>query len=219
MRGLPFKAFCVRLSSHVLFVAETGLGVENAGKVFRRLLQSERPDAVVSLGYCGALTDETSVGDVIWASSVCLIDGQRVERLSLPDGTELLEALSLRVPLKSGTFLTMKEWRKKGELLPLVDPAMALPVCDMETFAIARLCRDHKLPFYGLRAVSDPAGKELGFDPGSVCDAEGTYRVWLALKLFLTRPRLLAQAMELRRTSNIASRSLGRAVAALLDML
>jgi len=219
MKGLPFKAYCVRLSSHVLFVAETGLGVENAGKVFLRLLQSARPDAAVSLGYCGALTHGPSVGDVIWASSVCLIDGQKVERLSLSDGSELLEALSLRAPVKSGTFLTMKEWRKKGELLPLVDPGMALPVCDMETFAIARLCRDHKLPFYGLRAVSDPAGKELGFDPRSVCGSEGTYRVRLALKLFLTRPRLVAQAMELRRTSKIASRNLGRAVAALLDML
>jgi nucleoside phosphorylase len=219
MRGFPFTAFSIRLSSHVLFVAETGLGVENAGKVFLRLLRSERPDAVVSLGYCGALTDESSVGDVIWASSVCLIDGQKVERLSLPDGSELLEALALRVPIRPGTFLTMKEWRKKGDLLPLVDPGMALPVCDMETFAIARLCRDHKLPFYGLRAVSDPAGKELGFDPRSVCDSEGAYRVWLALELFLTRPRLLTRAMELRRTSKIASRNLGRAVAALLDML
>jgi len=219
IKGLPFKAFCVRLSSHVLFVAETGLGVENAGKVFLSLLRSGRPDAAVSLGYCGALTHESSVGDVIWASSVYLIDGQNVERLSLPDSTGLLEALSLRVPIRSGTFLTMKDWRKKGELLPLLDPGMALPVCDMETFAIARLCRDQKLPFYGLRAVSDPAGKDLGFDPRSVCDSGGTYRLGLALKLFLTRPRLMAQAMELRRTSKIASRNLSGAVAALLDML
>lgn len=219
IKNLPFKAFCLRLPSHTLIVAETGLGIENAGQVFLRLLASERPDGVISLGYCGALSDDASVGDVIWASSICLIDGQKVEKLSLPDNSRLLQALSLRIPIRAGTFFTMREWRKKGEILPLVPPDAALPVCDMETFRIARLCQDRKLPFYALRAVSDPVGKDLGFDPGSVCDLKGMYRLSRALKLFLTRPRLIAQAAELRRTSKMASRNLSRALAALLQML
>ena len=219
IEGLPFKAVRASLSPHTLIVAETGLGVENAGRVFLRLLASETPDAVISAGYCGALSHDAAVGDVIWAESICFIDSQNPEALSLPDGSGLLKALSLRAPVRAGTFLTMAEWRKKGEVLPLVTPDMALPVCDMETFPIARLCRDRGLPFYGLRAVSDLAGKDLGFDPRSVCDAKGVYRLSRALRLFLTKPSLIAQAAELRRTSKTASRNLSQALAALLEIL
>ena len=94
IHGLPFRAFCVRHPSHTLTVAETGLGIENAARVFLRMLQAGRFDAVISLGYCGALSRDASVGDLIWASKIRLIEGERVEALSLPDDRKLLETLS-----------------------------------------------------------------------------------------------------------------------------
>ncbi len=120
-------------------MAETGVGIENATRVFLRMLQAGRFDAVISLGYCGALSHDASVGDLIWASRVHLIEGERVETLTLPDDRKLLETLSLRLPIRAGTFLTLKEWMKKRELVRFVSPGMTLPVCDMETFGLARL--------------------------------------------------------------------------------
>jgi hypothetical protein len=89
----------------------------------------------------------------------------------------------------------------------------------METFGLARLSLDHKLPFFAVRAVSDGADLDLAFNPRSVCDSEGTYRLTRALRLFLTRPRLLAHALALRRNSKIASHNLARATSALLQIL
>lgn len=217
--GLPFKAFCIRHPSHEITMVETGMGVGNAARVLLHRLQTDRPDEVLSLGYCGALSSDASVGDVVWASSVCLIDGQKIETLSLPDKRELLEKLSLRFPVRAGTFITMKEWMTKRDIAPFVIPETMLPVCDMETFGLARLCDSHKLPFLALRAVSDDADTDLLFDPWSVCDKNGMYSAALAAKLVVTRPHLLSHAIKLYRNSKIASSNLAQAVSALVQVL
>ncbi len=219
IHGLPFRAHSVRLPAHTLTICETGMGVENAGRVFQHMLQAGTFDAAVSLGYCGALSHDASVGDLVWASKVRLIEGERSETLVLPDNGKLLETLSLSLPLRAGTFLTLKEWMKKRELRRFVDPGMTLPVCEMETFELARLSLRHNLTFFAVRAVSDASDVDLPFDPWRVCDSTGTYRPGRAFRLFLTRPRLLRHAMALRRDSSVASRSLAQAVSALLRVL
>ena len=165
IHGLAFRAFCVRHPSHTLTVAETGLGIENAARVFLRVLQAGTFDAVISLGYCGALSRDASVGDLVWASKIGLIEGQRVETLTLPDDRRLLETLSSRLPIRAGTFLTLKGWMKKQDVRRFVAPDMTLPVCEMETFALARLALHHKLPFFAVRAVSDGPDLDIAFDP------------------------------------------------------
>ena len=40
---------------------------------------------------------------------------------------------------------------------------MTLPVCDMETFELARLSLERKLPFIAVRAVSDEAARRACF--------------------------------------------------------
>lgn len=217
--GLPFKAFSVHHPSHTLTVAETGMGYDNAMRVFLRLLQVERPDAVISLGYCGALSHDALIGDLIWASMVCLIEGQRVDALSLPDDLNLLQRLSLSLPIRPGTFFTMKDWMKKHELANFIAPHTQLPVCDMETFGLARLSISHQLPFIAIRAVTDGADMDLPSGIMNVCDKDGVYRLSLALKFFLARPHLIPHAIELGHTSRIASHSLSRAVSTLLQLI
>lgn len=219
VNGFPFTAFRVSHPSHKLTMVETGMGVGNAARVLLHLLQADVPDAVLSFGYCGALSPEASVGDVVWASNVCLIEGQKFETLSLPDNRELFEKLSSCFPVRTGTFITMKEWMKKRDIAPFVAPGMMLPVCDMETFGLAQLCDSRKLPFLALRAVSDDAGTDLLFDPWSVCDRNGIYSAARATRLFLARPHLISHAIKLQRNAKIASSSLAQAVSALIRLM
>jgi len=219
IHGLPFKAFCVDHPSHEITMAETGMGVENATGVFLHLLQTDKPDAVLSIGYCGALSPEASVGDVVLASSVCLIEGQNVETLSLPDNRELFGKLASRFPVRAGTFITMKKWMKKRDIAPYVARGMMSPVCDLETFGVAQICRSRALPFFALRAVSDGADTEIFFDPWDVCDKNGKYSAARAMRCFLTRPHLLSHVIELYRSSKIASSNLAQAVSALIQLM
>ncbi|HOE16163.1 MAG TPA: hypothetical protein PLX02_01945 [Syntrophorhabdaceae bacterium] len=219
IHGLPFKAFRVDHPSHEITMAETGMGVENAARVFLRLLQTDKPDVVLSIGYCGALSPDTSVGDVVWASSICLIDKQKIEMLSLPGSRELFDNLSARSPVRAGTFITMKEWMKKRDIVPFVASNMMFPVCDMETSGVAQICCSRALPFFALRAVSDGADTEIFFDPWDVCDKSGKYSAPRAMRFFLLRPHLISHAIKLQRNAKIASSNLAQAVAALLQSL
>ena len=219
IEGLPFRAYLLDHPTHELIMVETGLGVGNAERAFLRMLDNDLPDAVISLGYCGALDSQVSVGDVISSSNCCLIDGKSLESLSLPGRLNLAGKFPPRPPVRAGTFITVREWMKKGDIVPFVNSEMVLPVCDMETYAIARLCREHDLPFLAVRAVTDGADLDLPFNPWRVCDDKGTYRTSRALRLFLSRPHLLVHGIELMKNSRTASRNLARAVNALLRAL
>jgi hypothetical protein len=216
---LPFRAFHARHLSHELTVTVTGVGIENARRAFNRMVQTGRPDGVISLGYCGSLCREAVVGDLVFASTVSLVDHGGLETIRLPDPGYLLKSLSSRLPLRAGAFLTLKEWMRKERLTPLLPTGMPLPVCEMETFGLAQLSLQHGLPFFAIRAVSDGAGEDLPFDPREVCDASGTYRLSRTLSLFLCRPHLLAHAVKLHRASKRASRCLALAAEGLLRIL
>jgi len=215
----PFGTFSLDHPRHELIMVETGLGVGNAERAFLRVIGRGLPDAVISLGYCGALDPQVSVADVIAASSYCLVEGQRLESLSLPGRLDLAGKFPPHASPRAGTFITMKEWMKKRDVLTFVDSRMALPVCDMETYALARLCVAREFPFLGVRAVSDGAGQDLSFNPWAVCDDKGNYRTMRALRLFLSRPRLLSHGIALLMNSRAASRNLGRVVSTLLETL
>ena len=219
VNAYPFRAFLVHQPTHLITVAETGLGIDNARRVLLHLVQREAPDGVISIGYCGALTADVSVGEVILASRICGIEGGKIENISLSDDTDIYGRLSSHLALRAGTFLTMKEWIRKRDLVPLLTRDMLVPVCDMETYGLALLCRERTIPFIGLRAVSDGADQDIAFDPWSVCDTSGTYRLTRAAKLFLGRPHLLTHARDLHRNARIASRNLAHAINSLLHLL
>jgi adenosylhomocysteine nucleosidase len=195
------------------------MGMDNAARVFEDATEISRPDAVISLGYCGGLLPGVDVGDLVWASAVFLIDASKTEALPLPGHDMVFDRLSSSVPIRRGTFFTLGRWMTKAEILTRVPEGTDLPVCDMETYAIARLALERRLPFFALRAVSDDCCDEVGFDPLAVCDASGTFSLSRSLLFFGSRPHLVARAMKLGRGSAVASRSISRATEVLLQML
>jgi adenosylhomocysteine nucleosidase len=217
--GLPFRAFRFRHPAHTVLAAETGVGVESAGRVFLRIIEAEKVDAAVSLGYCGALSPDADIGDLVWASRVCLVRNGRLEVLPMSDPDKLLEVVSGSLPIRPGTFFTLAGPMKKREIAPLVPAGTPLPVCDMETFALAQHSAAAGLPFFAVRSVSDRYDEDIAFDPRAVCDRFGTYRPHLAIRLLLSRPGLLPAALRLSKGSRIASRSLAQALDALLRAL
>ncbi|OPY67462.1 MAG: 5'-methylthioadenosine/S-adenosylhomocysteine nucleosidase [Syntrophorhabdaceae bacterium PtaU1.Bin034] len=216
---LPPGSFRVRHGGHEITIAETGMGVERAARLYDLIVPRITPDMIISLGYCGALAEGIGVGDLVKASSVYLINGNKIERSPLPDSGRLGAAFSSGLPIRDAAFLTLARWMKKREILPLVPPDAPLPVCDMETFPLAKLSLENGIPFLAIRSVSDVAAEDFAFSPADVCDKSGRYSVRRALGLFLFRPRLLPHALKLRKSSGRASASLARAIDALLRIM
>ena len=219
LSGLPFRTLRFRHPAHTVLPVETGVGVESAGRVFLRIIESEKVDGAVSIGYCGALTPDADIGDLLWASRVCLVRCGRLETLSLSDPGGLLASLSRSLPIRPAVFFTLPEPMKKREVVPLVPAGTPLPVCDMETFALAQHSAAAGLPFFAIRSVSDRHDEDIPFDPRAVCNASGIYSPYRAARLFISRPGLLPAALRLGRSSKRASRSLAQALDALLKAL
>lgn len=177
------------------------------------------PDLVVSCGYAGALTDELHVGDVLLASVVQSVGNNAVEAAALPDPAGLRRAMASSSGAHDGTLVTMAAWVKKSELLRLIGDIRTPAACDMETYALAGLCRERHIPLLSLRAISDGAHDEVPFDPACLCNAAGQYGVLRSARFFAAHPRFLPDVLKLRRASAMATRNLTAALDHLLRLL
>lgn len=219
LRDFPFRAFSCRHPSHRITVVETGVGTKSAGRVFNHVLSKISADLIVSLGYGGALNEETSIGDLLWASRVGLIADSTIKERDVPDPLDLFSKISLLVPIRQGTVFTMEKWMKKAEIVHLMPHQVGFSVCDMETFTLADPSIRDDVPFFSIRSVSDRLETELRFHPHAVCDPSGMFSLPRAVRLFLVKPHLLGHAAQLLRNSNTASRSLAGAITSLLRIL
>jgi nucleoside phosphorylase len=194
------------------------MGSHNAEAAFEHVLGKYRPDFMISVGFGGALYDSATVGDLIYASRFFLI-GEKVEDAVELSGTvRIFGRLSGMVTMREGTILTLQRWMKKSEIKKAL-PRLPLPVCDMETFPLAKLSMREGLPFFAIRSITDRADEEIPLELLDVSDESGQYKLSRALRLILSRPKLISEIAKLGRNSRIASNSLWHAVKTLVETL
>ncbi len=215
----PCGSFRATYLSVDISIAETGIGMAAAARNAASVIDAVNPDLVISCGYAGALTRELHVGDILLASAVQCVTDNSVDAAPLPDPAGLRQAMASSFDAHDGTLITMGAWRKKSELLRLIPGIRTPAACDMETYALACLCREKHMPLLSMRAISDGAHDEVPFDPSRLCAASGRYDALRSARFFLTHPRLLPGLRELRRASALATRNLTAAVEHLLHLL
>ena len=70
---------------------------------------------------------------------------------------------------------------------------------DLESAAVGRLAREAGLPFFALRAVCDPAGREVPAELWACLTEAGRVRPAVLIRAVLNRPRLIRDLLRLRR--------------------
>lgn len=96
--------------------------------------------------------------------------------------------------------------------------ADSVSIMDMESYAAARFCHEHGIPFLGLRTVSDGLWDEIDFDPIFICDGRGHVSIPLVLLSVMRSPRLIKSYYRSWKRSRTAARSLGSVLAGLLAL-
>ena len=76
---------------------------------------------------------------------------------------------------------------------------------DMESLAVAQVCRDTKTKFLAVRVVSDDLSADLPAEILSVVGSTGTMRVGAALGSIWKRPGSLKDMWKLRETAHAAA--------------
>lgn len=138
-------------------IVETGIGRVAAARAAADLIVLHKPAWVVSAGFAGALVDGLPRGDLLMADTV--IDKHDSE-LSVGFKIEP-HILQQNRRLHVGRLITVDEVvRTEADKRALGKKYNAV-ACDMETAAIAEVCRQEKTRFLSVRVISDAVDDQL----------------------------------------------------------
>jgi adenosylhomocysteine nucleosidase len=218
--GAPGRARFCGPSWLTVLVLETGVGPRAALPAVEWLLSGPvfgnvpyRPKVVLSAGFCGALQDSLALGDVILATEVRDEEGNCWPTTwpgELPPG-------EWQPPLHRGGLLCTSSLVAGTEAKRDLGRRHGCLAVDMESAAVARLCRQRGVPFGCVKAVSDEQGTPLS--PRLVSLLSGGRVSLLRTSVAVaTAPSLAGELWQLARHTEKAGRQLGKALGELLTL-
>ena len=153
-------------------VIKSGIGKADAARAATEFILTEHPDCIINSGCAGGVGKGLHVCDIVVGSQTAYHDVwcgegnlpgqvQGLPQRFDADPALLRAALSLQTaqPVRSGLictgdqFLTMPE--DDARVRGIYPDALA---CDMESAAIAQVCRHYGVPFLSFRMISDVHG-------------------------------------------------------------
>jgi adenosylhomocysteine nucleosidase len=215
----PFPLFSAEWLSNEVVVAVSGMGSTNAETALEYVCDRYRPEFVLSLGFGGALYEGARIGEIVWSGKFFLIREKVEEALESPGSGAAVHKVHGDLGMREGSIFTVEKWTAKSEIKKFLTQGISFPVCDMETFFLAKPSLKRGLPFLAVRAVTDLADEDVPPEFISVSDETGTYRLSRALKLILSRPKLLKNVVTMGRNSGVASSNLSKFVKEFVEVI
>jgi adenosylhomocysteine nucleosidase len=204
------------LGDRRIAVVLAGAGRARAAKAAEALITGHAPQWVLSAGFAGGLDARLRRYDLLLADHVLDMGGNQWTIDMQTDPAALAAAPHVHV----GRLLTADHVvRTPDEKQSLGRQYHALAV-DMETFAVAEVCRRHRARFLAVRVVNDPADEELPHDVEHLlAQRSGAARLGAALGAIWRRPASLKDMMKLKEHALVASDRLAKFLAGLFEQL
>jgi adenosylhomocysteine nucleosidase len=171
---------------------------------------------IVSAGFCGGVSPELQVGDVVVATELTVVSEKGLDDVPVEitafsrDFVASQAAEGRRV--FGGLFASTPVIMHKKQLAALLPAAAPYPVVEMESAAIALVAVENGIPFSAIRTVSDPFEEELTFSLDEFCDDRMRIRILRVLLTVARKPRIIPQLLRLAGNSRVAAASLSQAV-------
>jgi adenosylhomocysteine nucleosidase len=197
-----------RLGHQDLVFLEAGVGTDNATERLSKFLEKERADFVLGAGMAGALSPQLGVGDLVIVERVIgpsplltLPQLCSLAKLVRPDG----------VDIHLGTAVTTNEFiceasRKRSLAAAL--GAGEVGCVDMESWAVATVCTERRIPFLIVRSISDLFEEDLPLDFNRCRNSHGDLDMLKLGSATLRRPSSLKGLWQLRGRSILCSQRL-----------
>jgi adenosylhomocysteine nucleosidase len=142
-------------------ILHTGIGAKNCNARLEILLHKTRPNLVISSGFAGAVSGDLHVGDLILAENFSdaglLTNAERILRDRRARVVKLFTSTSI-----------IDSVVERNEIARAANAAAV----DMETGAIADVCKVHGVPLLSLRIISDTASQPFPAPPSVLFDIE-----------------------------------------------
>ena len=195
-------------------VVKTGAGRKAAAHAADAVCRAHRPPFVISAGFAGALDADVSRGALVLPDKIK--SGKDVLNLNVSyDNVSLLKDVLLRVRW-GGTLLTADKVAGKSEEKRALARECGAQIVDMETFEIARVCRDLDLPMVSIRAVTDNVDDEIPPDIQALLkQSSKAGQAGAALTLMWKRPAAFKQLCALRENAMTSAIDMSSVIPAL----
>ena len=206
-----------------ILLIQTGIGKEKAEGAAELVLSYYPITAVLSVGFAGALTERSKVGDVIICSTLHCADAlQTGPERDLASDTNLVSVASecgaATTQLRFGSCVTSPQLALKPEEKMELGRAFNADIVDMESYWVAKAAAERRVSFIGIRAVSDEVHESLPpFD--LLLTPDGKLRRGKTAIHFLAHPHQLVRLLAIYRNARRARRSLTYCIRCFLTRL
>ena len=208
-----FKSWGINAAGNSVTIIESGIGGENAAKAASAAILHIKPDLIINSGFCGAVTSNLHVGDIVAADEIYSLN-QGVPGQTITHDKNLNN--SVLAGYATAEFITADTIYSKSEILKSL-PTAATAVVEMESYAVASICNERGIPFLAVRAVSDA----LDTDPSqlfrSIADQNFNIRLPAVMLAVVRRPSLVGQIFTLAKGAKIAGKSLAAAIVNIVE--
>jgi adenosylhomocysteine nucleosidase len=154
---------------------------------------------VISAGVCGALSPDLTEGDLVVPEAVVAAT-RRVATALLPEVR------------RAGILVTVDEIVATPEQKARLWVETGALACDMESASILEWAARRGLRAAVVRGVSDRASRGVSADLAAVVEPDGRVRTTRAVRVVLSRPRAIPEAMMLMSGTNTALKSVAAAL-------
>lgn len=181
-----------------IVVVESGTGFARARRATQALIDAHSPKWILSCGFAGALVPAIHVGNIVVADSVVDAHGQSL----MIDGAFPADP---QHGIHIGRIFTsdaiVRHVKEKKEL---AERHGALAV-DMESLAVAQVCREASVRFLAVRVISDDLAGDLPPEVLSLIGPTGSTRLGAAMGAIFKRPESVRDMWRLRKAAHLAA--------------
>lgn len=185
--------------SGVLEIACVGL---RGAMLDERSLACRPPTIVISAGACGALAPDLREGALVAPETVVTDTGDRL-------ATDPIMGLA-----RAGVLLSTREVVENAAVKSRLWVETGALAVDMESAAILAWARTQGARGAVVRGVSDTAAHGVPVDLAGLVEPDGHVSAGRAVRVLLSRPRAMSEALTLRRGTSAALTSVASALAA-----
>lgn len=201
-------------------LATGGVGQRLAQEATSYVIERYSPDAVISVGFSGAVRDGLETGDVLICDRLLSVGGPTVlwraedasERPPIDTramGKLLTGAEETWDAYETGGCLSVPNLVSNSSMKAWIGREFPVGVVDMESYWVSEKCAEYGTPHVAVRSVFDPVDQTLPPFVGEAMLESNVRRLGRAVKYVATNPSEAPRVFHLASQSKAASASLG----------